>query len=256
MSQLIIKFIYMGAETQQFDRKAAIDELKELKVEFRQNISNKDLAALLAKARAEAAKKEADEAADQTVNEGEQGEGDQTADPTTTDPAQDDNPENQDDSQDDSPENDQDDEDSNDQDDTKSDEKITAEEPERLESKEEELPADEEDGDYLRKYQYRKQCKPGSKASDPQPGGKAAIMKKQLLAQPKVTLFVPRHEGEDPSIKLSVNINGYRLDLPKQTYLEVPQQVAEIIKESLGQTEAAIARNQIAGNKEKEKALN
>jgi len=40
--------------------------------------------------------------------------------------------------------------------------------------------------DYLRKYQYRKQAKFGSANSDPQPGSKAEVMKKQLLSQPRV----------------------------------------------------------------------
>ena len=126
----------------------------------------------------------------------------------------------------------------------------------RLENKEAEVPAkDAPKEDYLRKYQYRKQTSFGSLASDPQPGSKAALMKEKLLGQEKVRIFVPKTPGEDPSIKLSVNLNGYRLDLPKQTYLEVPLQVAEVIMESLKQTEEAIQRFQISGNKERENAL-
>jgi len=109
--------------------------------------------------------------------------------------------------------------------------------------------------DYLRQYQYRKQTKEGSVDSDPQPGSKAETMKKFLLSQERVSIFIPRERGADPSIKQSVTLNGYRLDLPKNTYINVPRAVADVIIESLNQTEAAILRGQIAGDKEKEAAL-
>lgn len=99
--------------------------------------------------------------------------------------------------------------------------------------------------DYLRKYQFRKNTVIGSPQSDPQPGTKAAEIKKILLQQPKVRIFVPREPNEDKSIKQSVTLNGYRLDLPKQTYVEVPKQVAEVIMDSQKQTDEAIGRNQI-----------
>lgn len=111
------------------------------------------------------------------------------------------------------------------------------------------------EGDYLRQYQYRKQTPFGSKESDPQLGSKAAKMKEHLLSQDKVRIFVPRALGESPLIKQSVCLNGYRLDLPKQAYLEVPMQVAEVIMDSLSQTEAAIIRGQISGDAAKEYAL-
>ncbi|MBI4136858.1 hypothetical protein HY469_02235 [Candidatus Roizmanbacteria bacterium] len=109
--------------------------------------------------------------------------------------------------------------------------------------------------DYLRQYQYRKQTAFGSVESDPAKGSKAEIMKRQLLAQPKVRIIVPRLPGEDPSIKATVNLNNYRLDFPKQAYIDMPQQIAELIMDSQGQTEAAIMRGQISGNKTKENAL-
>lgn len=115
--------------------------------------------------------------------------------------------------------------------------------------------ADVKEEDYLRKYQYKKQAGFGTTSSDPSPGSKAAEMKKKLLAQERVMMMVPREMGEDPSIKQSVTLNGYRLDLPKQTYIEVPRQVFEVLKESLNQTEAALNRGRIDGNDKKEAAL-
>lgn len=109
--------------------------------------------------------------------------------------------------------------------------------------------------DYLRRYQYRKQTVPGSVDSDPPKGSKAETMKASLLSQEKVRIIIPRVGGEDPTVKLSVTLNGYRLDLPKQAYVELPQQIAEIIMDSLNQTDAAILRGQISGSRSKENAL-
>ena len=128
--------------------------------------------------------------------------------------------------------------------------------PEKLRSTTEEVPvADAKEEDYLRQYQYKKQAAFGSVASNPSVGTKAFEMKKKLLMQPRVMLMIPREMSEDPSIKQSVTLNGYRLDLPKQTYIEVPKQVFEVLKESLNQTEAALSRGRIDGNDKKEAAL-
>ena len=109
--------------------------------------------------------------------------------------------------------------------------------------------------DYLRQYQYRKQTVFGSKDSDPQPGSKADTMKKHLLSSPRVRMFIPRPEGEAKSILQSVTLNGYRLDLPKNTYIELPEPIYNVLKESLAQTEIALDRDRISGDKQKENAL-
>lgn len=66
-------------------------------------------------------------------------------------------------------------------------------------------------------------------------------MKTLLSAQPKVRVFVPLEAGEtvvkntDGSKAfpfLPVSINGYRLNVPKGVYVDVPQTVADIISES------------------------
>ncbi len=108
--------------------------------------------------------------------------------------------------------------------------------------------------DYLRQYQYRKQTKLGSIDSDPPVGSKAAKMKAFMLTQPKVRMIIPLKEGEDPNVRLSVNLNGYRLDYPRNTYINVPENVADVLMDSLKQTTAALERNLISG-KDKEDAL-
>jgi hypothetical protein len=109
--------------------------------------------------------------------------------------------------------------------------------------------------DYLRKYQYKKQTKFGSPESDPALGSKAEGMKKSLLAQPRASIFIPLESGQDSSVKLSVTLNGYRLDLPKQVYLELPEQVAEVIMTSQKQQVDALRPYRISGDKDKESAL-
>ena len=58
-----------------------------------------------------------------------------------------------------------------------------------------------------------------------------------------------------PSIKQTVCLNGYRLELPKDTYVDVPEAIANVLAESLKQTNVAIQKGQISGDKGKEAAL-
>lgn len=66
---------------------------------------------------------------------------------------------------------------------------------------------------------------------------KAMFTKKALDAQPKVMVFIPFEAGENAAtaakIKLPVNINGYQFDIPRGVAVNVPMQVAEMIKERL-----------------------
>lgn len=117
------------------------------------------------------------------------------------------------------------------------------------------VPGSEDEGDYLRKYQVRKQTVPGSVGSDPPAGSKAEKMKVFLLKQPKVRMIFPHPVGEAPSIKQTVCLNGYRLELPKDTYVDVPEAIANVLAESLKQTNVAIQKGQISGDKGKEAAL-
>jgi hypothetical protein len=85
--------------------------------------------------------------------------------------------------------------------------------------------------------------------SQPRNGGKeeadfnktVSDMKSLLESQPKVRVLVPLEAGEtivkntDGSKAfpfLPVSINGYRLNVPKGVYVDVPQTVADIISES------------------------
>lgn len=65
----------------------------------------------------------------------------------------------------------------------------------------------------------------------------ARKMKAHLEAQPKVMIMIPFDAGVNPEqakkIPFHLNLNGYAIDLPRGQYIEVPKQVAEIIKERL-----------------------
>mgnify|MGYP001583112984 CR=1 FL=1 len=139
-----------------------------------------------------------------------------------------------------------------------SDENNFEEDEERLQPEPAGTAAPDSDEDYLRQYQYKKVNSiptVGGAGTDPDAGSKAETMKAHLLAQPRVSIFIPRAEGEDATVRLSVNLNGYRLDLPKQQYLELPKQVAEVIMDSQKQQVKALQPYQISGDKAKEEAL-
>jgi len=110
--------------------------------------------------------------------------------------------------------------------------------------KEEEVLEDtgeESDEDYLLQYQYGRELPLGDIRSNPK-GGKAEAMKKNLLSQKKIRMLIPAEAGSDQKVPMSVTLNGYRLDLPKNVYIDVPEQVAEIILSSQKQTDAALSQ--------------
>lgn len=109
--------------------------------------------------------------------------------------------------------------------------------------------------DYLQKYQYGRELPLGDPRTNPSLGGKAARMKGFLLKQPRVRIIIPREQGESPIVRLSVCLNGYRLDFPKQTYIEVPEQVAEVIMSSQHQTEEALQYMRVDRNEKTTEAL-
>lgn len=65
----------------------------------------------------------------------------------------------------------------------------------------------------------------------------ALEMKKALEKQPKVSIMIPFEVGENPEngkkVPFHVNLNGYAIDYPRGQYIEVPKQVADLIKERL-----------------------
>lgn len=65
----------------------------------------------------------------------------------------------------------------------------------------------------------------------------ARAMKAHLEAQPKVSIMIPFEVGENPEngkkVKFHCNLNGYAMDIPRGVYVEVPLQIADMIKERL-----------------------
>lgn len=69
---------------------------------------------------------------------------------------------------------------------------------------------------------------------------KAQRQKEHFAKQDKVKIFVPLEGKEKLGQQLPVTVNGYRVNVPKGVYCEVPEQVAQIVMDSLNQTEAAV----------------
>jgi hypothetical protein len=68
---------------------------------------------------------------------------------------------------------------------------------------------------------------------------KAQKMKEFLWKQPKITIMIPLELGEKDGAYLPVTLNGYRLNIRKNTYVEVPKPIADLLREILKQNEAA-----------------
>lgn len=68
---------------------------------------------------------------------------------------------------------------------------------------------------------------------------KAQKMKEFLWSQPLVTIMIPLEQGEKEGTTLPITLNGYRLNLRKNTYVEVPKPIADLLKDILKQNEAA-----------------
>jgi len=66
------------------------------------------------------------------------------------------------------------------------------------------------------------------------------IMREKLKAQPKVRIYIPPAPKEKAGSTFSVTLNGYRLNIPIGKYIDVPEQVADIIRDSFQQTDDAI----------------
>ena len=68
---------------------------------------------------------------------------------------------------------------------------------------------------------------------------KVEIIRKKLAAQPVVRMYLPLEGQEKVGTTHPVIINGLRINVPKGVYVDVPQQVADILRESFQQTEDA-----------------
>lgn len=85
---------------------------------------------------------------------------------------------------------------------------------------------------------------------------KAEIMKKHLDKQPKVRMFIPLQGAEKVGTIHPVVMNGYRINVPKGQYVDLPQQVADLLTNSFNQTEQAGAAFRLdKSGKEKQDAM-
>lgn len=71
-------------------------------------------------------------------------------------------------------------------------------------------------------------------------GSKAENMKNFLAGQDKIRILMPFETGEKPGAIKFVTLNGYALAIEKGSYVEVPEEVANVVMESEKQTVAAI----------------
>lgn len=86
-------------------------------------------------------------------------------------------------------------------------------------------------------------------------GTKAKVMKEKLLSQEKIRVLIPKTPDEKGGdiVPQTVCLNGYRLDIPKGKYVDLPEQVARKINQSYEQTEKALDQFRV---NEEDRALN
>ena len=125
------------------------------------------------------------------------------------------------------------------------DEEENTEEEEKITPETEAPEKKEEVGDYLKQYEYQKASgHPYAKSAAmgfpySAPTGRALVMKNVLLKQPRIRTSISRNQGEHKSILQSICLNGYRLDFPKNSALQLPEQIVETLEESQEITEHA-----------------
>jgi len=61
---------------------------------------------------------------------------------------------------------------------------------------------------------------------------KKELMKSILKKQKTRRVFIPKEKGEPEGATESVILNGYRLNIKKGVYVDVPEQVADVIEEA------------------------
>ena len=71
-------------------------------------------------------------------------------------------------------------------------------------------------------------------------GSKSAKMKARLAKQQKVRILIPLEGKEKIGATESVILNGSRLNILKGIYVDVPEQVADVLEDSLKQTVRAM----------------
>lgn len=71
------------------------------------------------------------------------------------------------------------------------------------------------------------------------PQTKIEIIKAKLATQPKVRIIIPKEKNDSEGAFETVQINGYTYQIKKGVYVEVPQQIADIIMASNNQINEA-----------------
>jgi len=83
-------------------------------------------------------------------------------------------------------------------------------------------------------------------------GSKAETMRARLAEQPKVRIFIQREPKEPVGATLSVILNGYRLNIQKGVYVDVPEQIADVVMKSQKQSADALQHKTLLSGNEKE----
>lgn len=68
---------------------------------------------------------------------------------------------------------------------------------------------------------------------------KVDVMKEHLKKQPKVRMMIPLEGSEKIGATVPITLNGYRVNVPKGVYVDVPEQISKMIEESFNQTQKA-----------------
>jgi len=74
-----------------------------------------------------------------------------------------------------------------------------------------------------------------------EPKNEVEKWKLHFAKQPKKSIMIPREKSDPVGAYETVQINGYTFQITKGVYVEVPEQIAQIIMDSQQQTEQAIA---------------
>lgn len=83
--------------------------------------------------------------------------------------------------------------------------------------------------------------KPKQKSGDDDAAfaGLVNSVRRQLMAEEKRRILIPLMPGEPKNTYQPFNVNGYRVNVKKGVYVEVPATIASISEESFKQTEEA-----------------
>lgn len=86
-----------------------------------------------------------------------------------------------------------------------------------------------------------------------------ALQTKEILSkEPKVKMMIPLDPGEKAGAYRTVSINGYRFDVRKNTMIDLPQSVAQLIADAYRITSETLdsnPRNLAMAGEEKRRAL-